>query len=111
MCRPARSCPRARRPSGRSASAVPGCATSPAGFVEGFGLLGELGRAVWVFGSARVRPGSPDYARAERIGAELAGAGYAVITGGGPGAMEAANKGAVGANGVSVGLGIELPLE
>jgi uncharacterized protein (TIGR00730 family) len=80
-------------------------------FVEGFGLLAELGPAVSVFGSARVRPGAPDYERAERIGAELAAAGYAVITGGGPGAMEAANKGAVGANGVSVGLGIELPLE
>jgi uncharacterized protein (TIGR00730 family) len=80
-------------------------------FVEGFGLLAELGPAVSVFGSARIRPGSPDYERAERIGAELAGAGYAVITGGGPGIMEAANKGAVGANGVSVGLGIELPLE
>jgi uncharacterized protein (TIGR00730 family) len=80
-------------------------------FVEGFGLLAELGPAVSVFGSARVLPGSPDYDRAERIGAELAQAGYAVITGGGPGVMEAANKGAVSANGVSVGLGIELPLE
>jgi uncharacterized protein (TIGR00730 family) len=80
-------------------------------FVEGFGLLAELGPAVSVFGSARVLPGSADYERAERIGTELARAGYAVITGGGPGVMEAANKGAVGANGVSVGLGIELPME
>ncbi|HLX49484.1 MAG TPA: TIGR00730 family Rossman fold protein [Streptosporangiaceae bacterium] len=80
-------------------------------FVEGFGLLAELGPAVSVFGSARVRPGSADYEKAERIGAELARAGYAIITGGGPGVMEAANKGAVSANGVSVGLGIELPLE
>jgi uncharacterized protein (TIGR00730 family) len=80
-------------------------------FVEGFGLLAELGPAVSVFGSARVRPGSKDYETAERIGAELARAGYAVITGGGPGVMEAANKGAVSANGVSVGLGIELPME
>src|SRR6202453_2680992 len=80
-------------------------------FVEGFGLLAELGPAVSVFGSARVPPGSPDYEKSERIGAELAHAGYAVITGGGPGVMEAANKGAVSANGVSVGLGIELPLE
>jgi hypothetical protein len=80
-------------------------------FVEGFGLLAELGPAVSVFGSARVLPGSVDYEKAERIGAELARAGYAVITGGGPGVMEAANKGAVGASGVSVGLGIELPLE
>jgi uncharacterized protein (TIGR00730 family) len=80
-------------------------------FVEGFGLLSELGPAVAVFGSARTPPGTVDYERAEQIGAGLARAGYAVITGGGPGIMEAANKGAVSANGVSVGLGIELPLE
>jgi uncharacterized protein (TIGR00730 family) len=80
-------------------------------FVEGFGLLAELGPAVSVFGSARARLDSADYQRAERIGAELARAGYAVITGGGPGIMEAANKGAVGAGGSSVGLGIELPQE
>jgi uncharacterized protein (TIGR00730 family) len=80
-------------------------------FVEGFGLLAELGPAVSVFGSARTPPGSPEYEQAERIGAGLAEAGYAVITGGGPGIMEAANKGAAGANGVSVGLGIELPVE
>ena len=80
-------------------------------FVEGFGLLAELGPAVSVFGSARTAPGSTEYERAEAIGAGLASAGYAVITGGGPGIMEAANKGAVGANGVSVGLGIELPVE
>jgi uncharacterized protein (TIGR00730 family) len=80
-------------------------------FVEGFGLLAELGRAVAVFGSARIRPGSPEYGCAEQIGAGLAQAGYAVITGGGPGVMEATNKGAAGAGGVSVGLGIELPVE
>jgi hypothetical protein len=80
-------------------------------FVEGFGLLAELGQAVSVFGSARTRAGSPEYACAEQIGAGLAKAGYAVITGGGPGVMEAANKGAAGAGGVSVGLGIELPME
>src|SRR6202046_1095598 len=80
-------------------------------FVEGFGLLSELGPAVSVFGSARTPPGSADYDRALRIGAGLAAAGYAVITGGGPGIMEAANRGAVSANGVSVGLGIELPQE
>jgi len=80
-------------------------------FVEGFGLLAELGPAVAVFGSARSRPGSPEYEKAARIGAGLAEAGYAVITGGGPGIMDAANKGAAGANGVSVGLGIELPVE
>jgi hypothetical protein len=80
-------------------------------FVEGFGLLAELGRAVAVFGSARTRPDSAHYQRAELIGARLAEAGYAVITGGGPGVMEAANKGAAAAGGVSVGLGIELPVE
>ena len=80
-------------------------------FVEGFGLLAELGPAVSVFGSARTARGTTEYEHAEQIGAGLASAGYAVITGGGPGIMEAANKGAVGANGVSVGLGIELPIE
>jgi uncharacterized protein (TIGR00730 family) len=80
-------------------------------FVEGFGLLAELPRAVSVFGSARTRPDDPFYATGVEIGAALAGAGYAVITGGGPGAMEAANRGASEAGGLSVGLGIELPFE
>ena len=80
-------------------------------FVEGFGALAELGPAVSVFGSARTRPGSPFYALAEEVGQRLVRAGYAVITGGGPGAMEAANKGAAAAGGASVGLGIELPFE
>ncbi|MDT3397795.1 TIGR00730 family Rossman fold protein [Streptomyces sp. B1866] len=80
-------------------------------FVEGFGALAELGRAVSVFGSARTREGSPEYAAGVRIGRALAEAGFAVITGGGPGAMEAANRGAGEAGGVSVGLGIELPYE
>jgi uncharacterized protein (TIGR00730 family) len=80
-------------------------------FVEGFGLLAELGPAVAVFGSARSVPGSPEYLLAEQVGGELARAGYAVITGGGPGIMAAANAGARRAGGVSVGLGIELPLE
>ena len=80
-------------------------------FVEGFGLLAELGPAVSVFGSARTARGTLEYEQAERIGAGLAAAGYAVITGGGPGIMEAANRGAVSANGISVGLGIELPVE
>jgi uncharacterized protein (TIGR00730 family) len=80
-------------------------------FVEGFGALAELGPAVSVFGSARTKPGSPYYALAEEVGARLVRAGYAVITGGGPGAMEAANKGAAAAGGASVGLGIELPFE
>jgi uncharacterized protein (TIGR00730 family) len=80
-------------------------------FVEGFGLLAELGPAVSIFGSSRTPPGTAQYDNAERIAAGLAQAGYSIITGGGPGAMEAANKGAAAANGVSVGLGIELPLE
>ncbi len=80
-------------------------------FVEGFGLLAELGLAVSVFGSARSAPESTEYVLAESIAAALVDAGYAVITGGGPGIMEAANKGAHQAGGVSVGLGIELPLE
>jgi uncharacterized protein (TIGR00730 family) len=80
-------------------------------FVEGFGALAELGPAISVFGSARTRPGDLHYALAEELGAKLVAAGFAVITGGGPGVMEAANKGACEADGVSVGLGIELPFE
>jgi uncharacterized protein (TIGR00730 family) len=80
-------------------------------FVEGFGALAELGRAVSVFGSARVAPGTPTYDLGVEVGRRLAEAGYAVITGGGPGTMEAANRGAAEAGGVSVGLGIELPFE
>jgi len=80
-------------------------------FVEGFGALAELGPAVSVFGSARTRPDDPMYAAASDIAAKLCEAGYAVITGGGPGAMEAANRGASECGGVSVGLGIELPHE
>ena len=75
-------------------------------FVEGFGLLAELGPAVSIFGSARTARGSAEYETAERIASGLVKAGYAVITGGGPGIMEGANKGAVEAGGVSVGLGI-----
>lgn len=80
-------------------------------FVEGFGALAELGPAVSVFGSARVTPDHPDHAAAEAIGAGLAAAGFAAVTGGGPGIMAAVNKGACEAGGVSVGLGIELPFE
>jgi uncharacterized protein (TIGR00730 family) len=80
-------------------------------FVEGFGALAELGPAVSVFGSARTAPDHPDFALGEAVGRRLAEAGYAVITGGGPGIMSAANKGASEAGGLSVGLGIELPFE
>ena len=80
-------------------------------FVEGFGALAELGPAVAVFGSARTPADHPHYAIAEEVGRRLVEAGFAVITGGGPGAMEAANKGASEADGISVGLGIELPFE
>jgi uncharacterized protein (TIGR00730 family) len=80
-------------------------------FVEGFGALAELGPAISVFGSARPTPDEPSYALAEALGRKLVEADFAVITGGGPGVMEAANKGAWEAGGVSVGLGIELPFE
>jgi uncharacterized protein (TIGR00730 family) len=80
-------------------------------FVEGFGALAELGPAVSVFGSARTKPDSPFYELGIKVGRRLVEAGYAVITGGGPGAMEAANKGARDAGGDSVGLGIELPFD
>jgi uncharacterized protein (TIGR00730 family) len=80
-------------------------------FVEGFGLLAELPAAVSVFGSARTKPDHPEYATGMALGRALARAGFAVITGGGPGAMEAINRGASEAGGVSVGLGIELPFE
>jgi hypothetical protein len=80
-------------------------------FVEGFGMLAELPRAVTVFGSARTPRDHPDYAVGRALGTALAEAGYAVITGGGPGVMEAANKGCSDAGGFSVGLGIELPFE
>ncbi|BCW19794.1 cytokinin riboside 5'-monophosphate phosphoribohydrolase [Arthrobacter sp. NtRootA9] len=80
-------------------------------FVEGFGALADIGKAVSVFGSARTKPGSVYYEMGVEVGRKLAEAGVAVITGGGPGSMEAANRGTVEGNGVSVGLGIELPFE
>ena len=79
--------------------------------VEGFSVLAEVPRAVTVFGSARTPREHPDYGRGVELGGALARAGYAVITGGGPGVMEAANRGASEAGGLSVGLGIELPFE
>ena len=81
-------------------------------FVDGFDSLSEIKRpAVSIFGSARVKPGEKYYELAEAIAGGLARAGYAVITGGGPGIMEAANKGAAEAGGISVGLNINLPFE
>ena len=80
-------------------------------FVEGFGALAEVGQAVSVFASARTKPNEPAYQTGVALGRSLVEAGFAVITGGGPGGMEAANKGAHEAGGVSVGLGIELPFE
>ena len=80
-------------------------------FVEGFGMLAELPRAVTVFGSARTPVDHPEYALGRELGAALARDNFAVITGGGPGAMEAVNRGCQEAGGLSVGLGIELPFE
>jgi uncharacterized protein (TIGR00730 family) len=80
-------------------------------FTEGFEALAEVGRAVTVFGSARTPPDHPYYALVRRIGAALGEAGFAVITGGGPGLMEAANRGACEAGALSIGCGIELPME
>ena len=80
-------------------------------FVEGFETLAKIPPAVAVFGSARAQPGSPAYDQAQAIAALLARNGYAVVTGGGPGVMEAANRGAAEAGSTSVCLNIELPLE
>lgn len=80
-------------------------------FVEGFETLAHVGPAVSIFGSARVTPEDPYYGAAERTAALLAKAGMSIITGGGPGIMEAANKGARQAGGVSIGCNIELPFE
>lgn len=80
-------------------------------FVDGFGALAELGPAVSIFGSARTQRTESDYKAAHRMGSQIAKRNIAVITGGGPGIMEAANRGAALAGGKSVGLGIELPFE
>jgi hypothetical protein len=80
-------------------------------FVEGFEALADCNPAVSVFGSARVTPDHGDYQKAEAIARQLAREGFSIITGGGPGVMEAANKGAFEAGGRSVGLNIELPRE
>ncbi len=80
-------------------------------FVEGFEVMANVGNAVSVFGSARTQPRDPFFLAAEKTGRLLAEAGFAVITGGGPGIMEAANKGAFEAGGGSIGLNITLPQE
>jgi len=80
-------------------------------FVEGFEKLAKVDPAVTVFGSARVKEGDKQYALAREIGRKLAEEGVTVITGGGPGIMEAANRGAYDVGGTSVGLNIELPFE
>ena len=80
-------------------------------FVEGFEVLSKVGEAVSIFGSSRVKPNNPYYKLAEEVAYLLAREGYAIITGGGPGIMEAANKGAKKAKGKSIGLNIQIPHE
>ncbi|HEX2222468.1 MAG TPA: TIGR00730 family Rossman fold protein [Candidatus Limnocylindria bacterium] len=80
-------------------------------FVEGFDALAGVGPAVTVFGSARTKPDDPQYELARALGRRLAEEGFAIITGGGPGLMEAANRGARDAGGLSIGCNIELPFE
>jgi len=81
-------------------------------FLQGFEAVERIGRpAITVFGSARVQEGHPAYAAAREAGRQLAEAGFAIVTGGGPGVMEAANRGAQDAGGLSIGFNIELPHE
>jgi uncharacterized protein (TIGR00730 family) len=80
-------------------------------FVEGFDALANIGPAVSIFGSARVRRSDPSYRLARKLARRLVAEGFAIITGGGPGIMEAANRGAQEAGGLSVGCNIELPFE
>ena len=80
-------------------------------FVEGFDELATITRGVSIFGSARIKPEHPQYKAAQETAALLAKAGFTIITGGGPGVMEAANRGAFEAGGISIGCNIELPFE
>jgi len=80
-------------------------------FVEGFETMGRIGKAVTIFGSARTDPQTKHYKMAEALAGELVRREFAIITGGGPGIMAAANKGAIEADGISIGLNISLPAE
>lgn len=80
-------------------------------FVDGFETLSEVGPCVSIFGSARTKPGHPNYETGRKLAAALVDKGFGIITGGGPGIMESANKGAHEAGGISVGLNIDLPHE
>ncbi len=80
-------------------------------FVEGFETLADIRPAVTIFGSARTREGAPDYEVARKIAHQLSKKGFSILTGGGPGIMEAANRGALEARGRSIGCNIELPFE
>jgi len=80
-------------------------------FTDGFHTMSQVGPCVSIFGSARTKPEHPDYKMAVKVAENVVKAGFGVITGGGPGIMEAANLGATNAGGVSVGLGIDLPFE
>ena len=80
-------------------------------FVDGFETLNRVGPCISIFGSARTKPDNPHYKMAVKIASRLTEEGYGIITGGGPGIMEAGNKGAALNNGVSVGLNIDLPFE
>ncbi|MCC6309312.1 MAG: LOG family protein, partial [Trueperaceae bacterium] len=80
-------------------------------FVQGFEEMADVGKAVTVFGSARLKEGTEIYAKAQQLGGALVREGYTVLTGGGPGIMEAANRGAMESGGRSMGLNIDLPHE
>lgn len=80
-------------------------------FIDGFGALAKIPKAITVFGSARIQEGHPYYETGVKLGEAIQEAGYATITGGGPGLMEAPNRGAQESGGMSIGLGIELPME
>ncbi len=80
-------------------------------FAQGFEEMADVGKAVTIFGSARLQEGDPYYAKAVKLAGDLSRQGYVIITGGGPGIMEAGNKGAIEAGGRSIGLNVDLPHE